>query len=648
MSTPARTRLPRAERMEQTVAAAHALFAERGYAAVTMDGVAAAVGVTKPLLYNYFGNKEQLYLACLERAGDGLVATVVEAVGDTTTSADALSRGLHAFFAFVDDDRAAWAVLFDETLPAGGEIAERVAGYRTRLRDLISASMLAQLPASRRDRARTEVEALSTAVMGAAEALVRWWLRTGAMPAREAADLLIATVEPGLRRRSTPSRTSKQGSPGGKTPMNSKTRPVAVVGGNRIPFARSNSAYSKASNQDMLTSTLDGLIDRFSLDGERLGEVVGGAVLKHSRDRDLTRESLLGTRLAPETPAYDVQQACGTGLEAAILVANKIALGQIDSGVACGVDTTSDAPIALNEDLREILLEANRQKSTAGRLKQLARVRPGHVVPAIPRNEEPRTGMSMGEHCALMATEWGIGREEQDELTVRSHDNLAAAYERGYMDDLVTPYLGLERDQNLRPGSSVEKLGKLKPVFGGESGTMTAANSTPLSDGASAVLLASEEWAKERGLPILAHLSEGQTAAVDHVHGQEGLLMAPAYAMPRMLDRAGLKLQDFDLYEIHEAFAAQVLCTLRAWEDPVFCKERLGRDEPLGSIDRDRLNVNGGSLAAGHPFAATGGRIVASLAKALHERGSGRGVISICAAAGQGVVAILEAPGGSK
>jgi acetyl-CoA C-acetyltransferase len=426
------------------------------------------------------------------------------------------------------------------------------------------------------------------------------------------------------------------------------TRRVAIVGGNRIPFARSNTAYSKASNQDMLTAALDGLIDRYNLDGERLGEVVGGAVLKHSRDRDLTRESVLGTRLAAETPAYDVQQACGTGLEATILTANKIALGQIDSAIACGVDTTSDAPIAVNEDLREVLLEANREKSTMGRVKKLAKVRPGHIVPEIPRNEEPRTGMSMGEHCAIMATEWGIGREEQDELTVRSHDNLAAAYDRGFMDDLVNPYLGLERDQNLRPGSSVEKLGKLKPVFGGGEGTMTAANSTPLSDGASSVLLASEDWAKERGLPILAYFSEGQTAAVDHVHKREGLLMAPAYAMPRMLDRAGLSLQDFDLYEIHEAFAAQVLCTLKAWEDPVFCKERLGLDKPLGSIDREKLNVNGGSLAAGHPFAATGGRIVASLAKALSERGSGRGVISICAAAGQGVVAILESAGETK
>jgi len=424
-----------------------------------------------------------------------------------------------------------------------------------------------------------------------------------------------------------------------------KPRRVAIVGGNRIPFARSDSVYSSASNQDMLTAALDGLVDRFSLDGERLGEVAGGAVLKHSRDRDLTRESVLGTRLAPETPAYDVQQACGTGLETTILVANKIALGQIDAGIACGADTTSDAPIGLNEDLRRVLLDVNREKSTGGRLRQLTRVRPGHVVPAIPRNEEPRTGKSMGEHCAIMAVEWGVGREEQDELAVASHQKLAAAYERGFMEDLVTPYIGLERDQNLRPDSSTEKLAKLGPVFGGEQGTMTAANSTPLSDGASAVLLASEEWAKERGLPILAYFVDGQTAAIDHVHKREGLLMAPAYAMPTMLDRNGIKLQDFDLYEIHEAFAAQVLCTLRAWEDPEFCKERLGRKAALGSIDREKLNVNGGSLAAGHPFAATGGRIVASLAKELNERGSGRGAISICAAGGQGVVAILESAG---
>jgi len=426
-----------------------------------------------------------------------------------------------------------------------------------------------------------------------------------------------------------------------------RPRRVAVVGGNRIPFARSNSGYSRASNQDMLTAALDGLVSRFGLEGERLGEVAGGAVLKHSRDRDLTRESVLGTRLAPETPAYDVQQACGTGLETTILVANKIALGQIDAGVACGADTTSDAPIGLNEDLREVLLDANRERSTMGRLRHLTRVRPSHVVPSIPRNEEPRTGLSMGEHCAVMAEEWEVGREEQDELAVRSHRNLAAAYERGFMDDLVDPYLGLERDQNLRPDSSAEKLAKLGPVFGGEDGTMTAANSTPLSDGASAVLLASEEWARERDLPVLAYFVDGQTAAIDHVHKREGLLMAPAYAMPRMLDRLGLALQDFDLYEIHEAFAAQVLCTLRAWEDPAFCRDRLGVEDPLGQIDRERLNVNGGSLAAGHPFAATGGRIVASLAKALHERGSGRGAISICAAGGQGVVAALESAGGA-
>ncbi len=424
--------------------------------------------------------------------------------------------------------------------------------------------------------------------------------------------------------------------------MNPSARRVAVLGGSRIPFARQDGPYANASNQDMLTVALDAVTEKFGLENEILGEVAAGAVLKHSRDFNLSRESVLGSRLAPETPAYDVQQACGTGLETTILVANKIALGQIDVGIAGGVDTTSDAPLALNEDLREILLEVNRSKSNAARLRALARIRPQQIVPEIPRNAEPRTGLSMGEHAAITAKEWGIGREEQDALAARSHRNLADAYDSGFLGDLVVPFLGLERDQNLRPDASVEKLAKLRPVFGGPDGTMTAGNSTPLSDGASAVLLASEEWAHEHGIPVQAFITEAQTAAVDHVHKREGLLMAPAYAMPKMLGRAGVSLPHFDFYEIHEAFASQVLCTLEAWEDPVFCRERLGLEEPLGAIDREKLNVRGGSLGAGHPFGATGGRIVANLAKLLDERGSGRGVISICAAGGLGVVAVME------
>ncbi|HFX0735919.1 acetyl-CoA C-acyltransferase [Pseudomonas aeruginosa] len=420
-------------------------------------------------------------------------------------------------------------------------------------------------------------------------------------------------------------------------------RRVAIVGGNRIPFARSNTVYATASNQEMLTSALEGLVERYNLHGERLGEVVAGAVLKHSRDFNLTRECVLGSRLAPETPAYDIQQACGTGLEAAILVANKIALGQIDSGIAGGVDTTSDAPIGVNEGLRKILLEANRGKSNLDKLKSLLKIRPRHVVLAIPRNGEPRTGLSMGESCELMAQTWQIPRDEQDRLAFESHHKLAAAYEEGWQNDLMTPFRGLTRDQNLRPDIDLEKIGTLKPVFErGSRGTLTAANSTPLTDGASVVLLASEEWAKARGLPILAYFKDGEAAAVNFVDRQEGLLMAPVYAVPRLLARNGLSLQDFDYYEIHEAFAAQVLCTLKAWEDPEYCKTRLGLDQPLGSIDRSKLNVKGSSLAAGHPFAATGGRIVANLAKLLSLAEQGRGLISICAAGGQGVTAIIE------
>jgi acetyl-CoA C-acetyltransferase len=427
------------------------------------------------------------------------------------------------------------------------------------------------------------------------------------------------------------------------TSSNPTLRRVAILGGNRIPFARSNGAYATASNQDMLTAAIDGLVARFDLAGVRLGEVVAGAVLKHSRDFNLARESVLGSRLAPETPAYDLQQACDTGIQAAIAVADKIAVGAIDVGVAGGVDTTSDAPIAVNERLRKILLEANRAKSLQGRLKALTKVRPTHLAPATPQNAEPRTRLSMGEHAALTALEWKIGREEQDALAAASHQHLAAAYDAGFLDDQVTPFRGLERDQNLRPDSSVDKLGTLKPVFGkGEAATMTAGNSTPLTDGASVVLLASEDWAAEHGHEPLAFLRASETAAVDYVHGNEGLLMAPAYAVPRMLEREGLSLQDFDYYEIHEAFASQVLATLKAWEDPVFCKERLGLAEPLGAVDRSRLNVKGSSLAAGHPFAATGGRIVNVAAKLLAEKGSGRVLVSICAAGGQGVVAILE------
>ncbi|MBO1767786.1 acetyl-CoA C-acetyltransferase [Allobranchiibius sp. GilTou38] len=421
-------------------------------------------------------------------------------------------------------------------------------------------------------------------------------------------------------------------------------RDVFVLGGNRIPFARSGSKYLKASNQDMLTAAIDGLVARYHLQGERLGEVVAGAVIKHSRDFNLTREAVLGSHLSPATPAYDVQQACGTGLEATILTANKIALGQIDSAIAGGSDTTSDAPLAVNDDLRKALLKANYAKTPKQRISALLKIRPSQLAPEQPKNGEPRTGLSMGDHMAITAKAWGVTREAQDELTVASHQHLAAAYDRGFFDDLVTPYLGVTRDQNLRPDSSVEKLATLKPVFGkGDAATMTAGNSTPLTDGASAVLLGSREWAQEHELTPLARFVDAETAAVDYVFGDEGLLMAPPYAIARLLKRNGLTLQDFDFYEIHEAFASTVLCHLAAMEDPAFCKERLGLDEPLGAIDRSKLNVAGSSLAAGHPFAATGARIVATLSKLLHEKGSGRGLVSICAAGGIGVVAILEA-----
>ncbi|WP_131105590.1 acetyl-CoA C-acetyltransferase [Ornithinimicrobium sufpigmenti] len=421
-------------------------------------------------------------------------------------------------------------------------------------------------------------------------------------------------------------------------------RDAVVVGGNRIPFGKAGGAYAAASNQAMLTAALDGLVARFGLAGQQVGEVAAGAVLKHSRDFNLTREAVLGSALSPTTPAYDLTQACGTGLETVIQVANKIKLGQIDSAVAGGVDSASDAPIAVGEGLRKALIKANAARSPMQRIKALATIRPGDLAPETPRNSEPRTGLSMGEHQARTTKEWGITREAQDELAAASHHNLARAWDSGFFDDLATSFLKLSRDQGLRPDTSVEKLATLSPVFGkGEGATMTAGNSTPLSDGAAVVLLGSPDWAEAHRLPQLARFVDAEVAAVDYVSGEEGLLMAGAYAVPRLLARQGLTLQDFDYYEIHEAFASTVLSVLRAWESEEYCRERLGLEAPLGSLDRSRLNVNGSSLAAGHPFAATGGRIVATLAKMLHEKGPGsRGLISICAAGGQGVVAILE------
>jgi acetyl-CoA C-acetyltransferase len=423
-------------------------------------------------------------------------------------------------------------------------------------------------------------------------------------------------------------------------------RPAVIIGGNRIPFARSNGAYSKASNQDMLTAALDGLIARFGLQGQRLGAVSAGAVLKHSKDFNLVRESVLGTSLSARTPAYDVQMASATGMEAIGSLANKIKLGQIDSGIGGGVDTTSDAPIAVSEGLRAVLMDLSRARTTGAKLKAVSRFRPRDLAPNAPGTGEPRTGLSMGDHQAITTKAWNISRTAQDELALASHKNLAAAYERNFFDDLITPFAGVSKDTNMRADSSLEKLATLKPAFGknlGAEATMTAGNSTPLTDGASVVLLGSEGYAREHDLPMLANFVDFEAAAVDFVHGAEGLLMAPTYAVARILERNNLSLQDFDFYEIHEAFAGTVLATLAAWEDAEFCKNKLGLDAPLGAIDRSKLNVNGSSLAAGHPFAATGGRIVASLAKMLHEKGSGRGLISVCAAGGQGVVAILEA-----
>jgi len=430
-------------------------------------------------------------------------------------------------------------------------------------------------------------------------------------------------------------------------------RRALVLGGNRIPFARAGGPYAHASNQDMLTAALDGLVARYGLQGERIGTVAAGAVLKHSRDFNLTREAVLGSALSDETPAFDMQQACATGLETVVSLSNKIRLGQLDSAIAGGVDTTSDAPIAVSDRLRRALLDLSRAKTLPQKLAAAASIRPKDLAPDAPRTNEPRTGLSMGEHQAITTAQWGITREAQDEIAHASHINLAAAYEAGFFDDLVTPFRGLTRDANLRPDTTLEKLAKLRPTFGlglDAEPTMTAGNSTPLSDGASTVLLGSDEWAAAHDLTPLASIVDAESGAVDFVHGVDGLLMAAVFAVPRLLDRNGLTLADFDYVEIHEAFAATVLTTLAAWEDEEFCRTRLGLDSAFGKVERSRLNVHGSSLAAGHPFAATGGRIVATISKELARRKAEQGtdepvraLISICAAGGLGLTAILEA-----
>ena len=424
--------------------------------------------------------------------------------------------------------------------------------------------------------------------------------------------------------------------------VGSSVRRVAIVGGVRIPFARSMGVYAEASNQQMLSATLTALVERYQLKGEVLGDVGAGAVLKHSRDFNLTRESVLDSGLSSQTPAFDLQRACGTSLDTAIVIGLKIATGQIDSGIAAGVDTASDVPVVYPEGYRRMLLRSARGRTLAERIKPWATLRPSFFKPGLPGVVEPRTGLSMGESCELMAKTWQITRQEQDQLAFESHRKAAAAYDEGFFSDLVVPFRGLAQDNNVRRDSTLEKLSQLKPAFDRTgSGTLTAGNSTPMTDGASSLLLCSEDWARARGLPVWAWLKYGKYAAVDFVH-QEGLLMAPAYAVPRMLADAQLTLQDFDFYEIHEAFEAQVLCTLKAWMSPQFCRDKLGLNEPLGAIDRSKLNVKGSSVAIGHPFAATGARIVATLAKLLHQRGGGRGLISICTAGGMGVTAILE------
>ena len=419
-------------------------------------------------------------------------------------------------------------------------------------------------------------------------------------------------------------------------------RKIAIIGGSRIPFCRSNTLYAEQTNLDMLTAAIQGVVDRFGLDGKQIDQVLAGAVTSHSKDWNLAREAVLSTTLSPLTSGITMQQACGTSLQAALMAGGQIAAGQIECAIVGGADTTSDAPIVFQRRFAQRLIKLGKARSFGQKLRVFKGFSPGELAPQPPRNGEPRTGLSMGQHCERMAKEWDIPRDEQDVLTLESHQKAAAAWESGFFDDLVCQHNGVIRDNIIRPDTSLEKLSSLKPAFDRKNGSLTAGNSTTLSDGAAAVLLASEEWAEKNDLPVAAWLTFGRTASVDFVNQDEGLLMAPTVAVAEMLTKANLKLQDFDFYEIHEAFAAQVLCTLKAWESERYCTERLGLDGAMGSIDRSKMNVRGGSVAIGHPFAATGARILSTLTRILEEAGSGRGLISVCTAGGMGVSAIVE------
>lgn len=425
--------------------------------------------------------------------------------------------------------------------------------------------------------------------------------------------------------------------------MSNQLRKVAIVGGARIPFCRAFSGYLDETNMSMLTGALGGLADKFGLRGEKIDEVMAGAVQNHSRDFNLAREATMNAGFSPFTPGTTVQIACGTSLQSALALGAKIANGEIESGIAAGADSISDTPIVVGPKFSRRMINLSRARSFGQKLGVFKGMSFGELMPVTPSVNEPRTGLSMGQHCELMAREWGISREAQDGLAARSHLNAAQAYNDGFHDDLVVPHAGIYVDNNIRPDTSKEKMGELKPAFDRKSGhgTLTAGNSTPLTDGAAAVLLASEDWAKERGLPVLGFLHMGAVAANDFAGG-DGLLMAPTIAVSNMMRRAGLTFDDVDLFEIHEAFAAQVLCTLAAWEDKKYNKNVLDRDKAMGKIDPTKINIKGSSVAYGHPFAATGARILGVTAKLLETENKKRALISVCTAGGMGVSALVE------
>jgi acetyl-CoA acetyltransferase family protein len=411
-----------------------------------------------------------------------------------------------------------------------------------------------------------------------------------------------------------------------------KTR-VAVIGGTRTPFAKAGTAFKRHSALDLAVHAVNGLMEKQELDPQAVDELVFGILLVDPRIPHLAREVVLASRLPAKVRALTITDNCITSLSGAALIADSILAGRAEVGIAGGVESLSNMPLLFNRRASRIFLDGASAKSLSQKMKLYLKLRPRDLTPKLPGIREPSTGLSMGEHCELMVKEWQIPRREQDQIAYRSHMNAHAATQDGRLRAEIHPLDGVDHDLLVRPATSIERLAKLAPVFDlSPAGTITAGNSSPLTDGATSVLLMSEARARREGRQPLAFIKAFEIASIDP---EDGLLMGPGLAVPRVLRKAGLRLSDIDIVEMHEAFGGQIACNLRAWQQ--------GWKEPaIGTVDLDKLNPLGSSIAVGHPFGATGARIITTLANEMKRRDARYGLISICGAGATAGAMILE------